>query len=110
MAPFDVYFDNKNVFQPDIILVLNENLSHLKENGYYVAPDSAIEILSPRTNKYDPEDKMEVYAKYGVKEYWVTDPHEKRAIGNWLVNDEYHSFTEAIGVLNSQLLNKKFKF
>jgi len=70
----------------------------------------AIEILSPHTGKYDLEDKMEVYALNGVKEYWIVEPHEKRAKGYWLEKDEYHLFTEEIGMLNSKLLKKKFKF
>jgi Uma2 family endonuclease len=109
-APFDIYLDRKNAFQPDIIFISKEKQHLLKENGLHGAPDIAIEILSPQTGKYDLEDKMEVYAANGVKEYWIIEPHEKRATGYWLVNDEYHEFANEIGILNSKLLNKKFKF
>lgn len=109
-APFDVYLDRKNAFQPDIIFIATEKLSLIKENGLHGAPDLAIEILSPHTGKYDLEDKMEVYALNGVKEYWIVEPHEKRAKGYWLVKDEYHLFTEEVGMLNSKLLKKRFKF
>lgn len=109
-APFDVYLNSKNAFRPDIIFVANENLSLIKENGLHGAPDMAIEIISTQTCNYDLEDKMEVYAAGGVKEYWIVEPHEKRAKGYWLTNHEYHLFAEEVGLLHSRLMNKKFKF
>ncbi len=47
-APFDVYLDQINVFQPDIIIVLNERLGILTEEGTDGAPDLVVEILSPK--------------------------------------------------------------
>jgi Uma2 family endonuclease len=110
VAPFDVYFDRRNAFQPDIIFIGNEKKHLIKENGLHGAPDIAIEILSPQTAKYDLEEKMQVYALKGVQEYWLIEPYEKRATGYWLVKDEYHVFAEDVGVINSKLLKKKFKF
>ncbi len=110
IAPYDVYFDRRNAYQPDIIYIGSDKKDLIRENGLHGAPDLAIEILSPQTGKYDLEDKKEVYAANGVKEYWIVEPHEKRATGHWLVNDEYHVFAEEIGVLHSKLLKKKFKF
>jgi Uma2 family endonuclease len=110
IAPYDVYFDRRNALQPDIIFIANDKIGLIKENGLHGAPDIAIEILSPQTGKYDLEDKMEVYAANGVKEYWIIEPHEKRATGYWLVKDEYHEFANEIGILHSKVLNKKFKF
>ncbi len=31
VAPFDVYLNSKNAFQPDIIFIANDYLHHLKE-------------------------------------------------------------------------------
>jgi len=36
-----------------------------------------VEILSPSTAYYDLKKKFKVYAKHGVKEYWIVDPLEK---------------------------------
>jgi Uma2 family endonuclease len=110
IAPYDVYFGKSNAFQPDIIFIGKEKIHLIKENGLHGAPDIAIEILSPQTAKYDIEDKMEVYAQKGVQEYWIIEPHEKRATGYWLVEDEYHEFESQNGILASRLLKKKFKF
>jgi Uma2 family endonuclease len=110
VAPFDVYLNMRNAFQPDIIFVGTEKKHLIQENGLHGAPDIAIEILSPKTAKYDLEDKMHVYAQKGVQEYWIIEPHEKLATGYWLVEDEYHEFESSTGVLASRLLKKKFKF
>ena len=109
-APFDVYLDKRNAFQPDIIFVATENSSRIKENGIYGPPDLIVEILSPSTSKYDLEDKLDIYGQNGVQEYWIIEPHEKRAKGYWLVKDEYHEIANEIGIMNSKLLKKKFKF
>src|SRR5437588_6676657 len=47
-APFDVYFDKHNVFQPDIVFVSKSRLSILTKAGAEGAPDFVVEILSPR--------------------------------------------------------------
>src|SRR4051812_27994552 len=56
VAPYDVYFNRRNIYQPDIIFIANENLRKIKKNGLHGAPDLVIEILSPKTAKYDLED------------------------------------------------------
>lgn len=38
-SPFDVYFDRKNVFQPDLLYLRKENLSQLFEKGLNGAPE-----------------------------------------------------------------------
>ncbi|HXL56567.1 MAG TPA: Uma2 family endonuclease, partial [Chitinophagaceae bacterium] len=78
VAPYDVYFNKRNVYQPDIVFIANENIKNIQEKGLFGAPDLVIEILSPKTAKYDLEDKRDVYERYGVKEYWAVDPASKQ--------------------------------
>jgi Uma2 family endonuclease len=73
-APFDVYLTDLDVFQPDLLVVRNENRSILTEAGAEGAPDFAIEILSPKTRQLDLVNKKRVYARLGVKELWIIDP------------------------------------
>src|SRR4030095_13996531 len=47
VAPMDVYLDEANVFQPDILFIAKENLSRIERDGIHGAPDMVIEILSP---------------------------------------------------------------
>ena len=76
VAPMDVHFDEKNVFQPDLLFVSNER-SHIIKDFVYGAPDLVVEIMSPGSKKLDTRDKMVVYGKYHVREYWLIDPNKK---------------------------------
>jgi Uma2 family endonuclease len=83
-SPVDVYLNRKNAFQPDIIFIANDNMQHLKESGFYGAPDLVIEILSPATWHFDKGDKKDIYEQCGVKEYWMVDPIDKSTEGFYL--------------------------
>lgn len=76
-APFDVYLTDLNVYQPDILFISNERKSILKEEGVHGAPNFVVEILSPRTAKYDRGAKRDIYARTGVEELWIVDPELK---------------------------------
>src|SRR5260370_41505593 len=52
-APFDVYLTETDVFQPDLIVVLNASRSILTDAGAEGAPDIVFEILSHMTSKID---------------------------------------------------------
>jgi Uma2 family endonuclease len=83
VAPFDVRLpdlDNdsddrddtvKTVVQPDILVVCDE--SKLDDRGCVGAPDFIIEILSESTAGKDLHEKLMLYEKHGVKEYWIVD-------------------------------------
>ena len=77
VAPLDVYFSDTEVYQPDIILLLTESFSKMKENKIEGAPDLVVEVLSPSTAYYDLKHKKSIYEKNGVKEYWIVDPIDK---------------------------------
>ncbi|WP_078060792.1 Uma2 family endonuclease [Desulfotomaculum copahuensis] len=38
------------------------------------APDMAIEMFSPSTEKYDRNQKSQLYYARGMKEYWLVGP------------------------------------
>lgn len=84
VAPFDGYLNRKNAFKPDIIFIANDNMRHLKESGFYGAPDLVIEILSPASGHFDKGDKKDIYEQCGVKEYWMVDPADKSTEGFYL--------------------------
>jgi len=88
-APYDVYLNKKNIFQPDIIFISKQNEQHIKRNGFYGAPDLVIEILSPATWRFDKEDKKDEYERSGVKEYWMIDPADKTTEGFYLKKTEF---------------------
>ncbi|MEM7387849.1 MAG: Uma2 family endonuclease [Verrucomicrobiota bacterium] len=86
-APFDVYLDETNVFQPDLVYITPENLGILTDAGAEGAPDLVVEILSPRTRALDVGPKKKVYARLGVKELWIIDP-EGRTIDQFRLAED----------------------
>ena len=76
-APFDVYLSEIDVFQPDLLIVLNENRGILTDAGAEGAPDFVIEVLSAKTRQLDLVHKKRVYARMGIKELWIIDPDPK---------------------------------
>lgn len=79
MAPLDVKLNDKNTFQPDVFVVLNEHLERLTEDGVMGAPDLTVEVLSPSTALEDRVDKHREYALAGVPEYWIVST-ERRTV------------------------------
>jgi len=79
-----VYFDEKNKFIPDLVIVCDR--SKIKADGIHGAPDLVIEILSPSTQNRDVGIKKDTYEKFGVKEYWLVRPLEK-TIETYILQD-----------------------
>jgi len=75
-APFDVYLDEENAVQPDILYISKDRLGIIGEDNVKGAPDLIIEILSESTAYRDTIQKKMLYAKFGVKEYWIIAPKE----------------------------------
>lgn len=47
------------------------------EPYFSLAPDWVCEVLSARTAKYDRTDKLEIYAREGVRWAWLVDPLQR---------------------------------
>lgn len=72
-SPIDVLLSRFSIVEPDICFVGEERLSLVSERGIEGAPDIVVEILSPSTARVDETTKRQIYAKYGVGEYWLVD-------------------------------------
>jgi Uma2 family endonuclease len=77
VAPFDVELSPKDVFQPDVFVVLNAHLDGILEKKVVGAPDLVVEVASPSTALYDRVTKYEKYANAGVQEFWVANTDEQ---------------------------------
>ncbi len=77
-APFDVELDEQNVVQPDLLVLLGERTERIGETSVEGAPSLVIEIASPSTVADDQGRKCNLYARYGVPEYWLVDPAKKQ--------------------------------
>jgi Uma2 family endonuclease len=71
-APIDVILTNRDVVQPDLVLVTNAE--QISTRGIEGPPFLLVEVLSPSTREYDRTAKAARYAALGVVHYWIVDP------------------------------------
>ena len=76
-APIDVVLDAENTVQPDLVFISSANLGILQQRAIFGTPDLLVELVSPSSVRRDRYDKKELYARFGVKEYWIGDPANK---------------------------------
>jgi Uma2 family endonuclease len=74
-APIDIVFSEYDVLQPDVVF-FGPARAHLVDLDRAIrhAPDLCVEILSPSTEATDRGRKLQMFARYGVPEYWIVDP------------------------------------
>ena len=78
-APLDVCFSEQTILQPDLIVLLNDRVAQIGDDCVAGPPSLVIEIVSPSTSDRDQGTKRDLYAHYGVPEYWVVDPGTRTA-------------------------------
>jgi Uma2 family endonuclease len=97
-APLDIVFSEYNVVQPDVLYFEAERLAQLANRTVIrVPPDLAIEVISPATASTDRGRKMQLLARYGVREYWIVDPESERVEVYALKGEVYRLAQEAAG-------------
>lgn len=72
---FDLHLSEEDVFIPDMMVVCDPD--KIRPDGVHGAPDLVVEVLSPSTAKNDRTRKKDVYARCGVREYWLVSPAEE---------------------------------
>lgn len=91
--------------EPDIVVVLNDRKSRLKEFYCDGAPNLIVEVVSP-PRKIDRTEKFLEYEAAGVPEYWIIDP-EREYAEFWQLDEAgaYRAaFTGSEGVYHSREL------
>lgn len=79
MAPFAMRLPLSNrVREPDLLVVLKENLDRLKDTYLEGPADLVVEIVSEESMLRDRGTKFAEYELDGVPEYWLIDPDKKR--------------------------------
>jgi Uma2 family endonuclease len=71
----------EKIRRPDVSFIAKERLSKdLLAHGYiYIAPDLAVEVLSPNDLAYEVDQKVDEYLSAGVRLIWIVNP-EKRTV------------------------------
>ncbi|NMM63017.1 Uma2 family endonuclease [Clostridium sp. P21] len=80
IAPFDIILKNEQTEYPrkvipDISIICDK--SGLNDKNYIGIPTLIVEILSPSNEAHDLVTKMNLYQRFGVKEYWIVNPKIK---------------------------------
>jgi Uma2 family endonuclease len=73
----DVRFDGGNILRPDLLYIAKERKQEIVKEWIEGVPDFIIEVISIESAYYDLRRKMDIYEKYGVKEYIIVDPIEQ---------------------------------
>ena len=73
-APTDVVLSDTDVVQPDLLFVSRDRADIVTADNVQGAPDLVVEVLSPSTARRDWRNKLDLYSKHGVREFWLADP------------------------------------
>lgn len=79
--------DDRPAREPDLLIVLNENLTRIRDTYLDGAADIVVEIVSPESTGRDRGDKLAEYEAAGVREYWLFDPIRFESVVYGLAED-----------------------
>jgi Uma2 family endonuclease len=97
-APIEVILaDWANPVQPDILFITKERLHIVKRGRIEGAPDIIVEVLSPSNWLTDRREKFTIYAKAGVREYWIVNPGA-RTIELFVLREDRYALIGKYGV------------
>jgi len=86
----------RNDYEPDICYFEKAKSQNFKSDQMqFPAPDLAVEVLSPSTEKFDRETKFQDYAAHGIREYWIIDPENEFIEQYFLQAEEYELLLKA---------------
>ena len=75
-------FSETDSVVPDVVWATHERLATmLDEAGHLIAaPELTVEVLSPgeKNEQRDRESKLKLYSAYGVWEYWIANPQQRK--------------------------------
>lgn len=77
-APYPVRLWEGEVREPDVLFYLNEHRDRMDDQRGG-PPDVAIEVLTPSTRSVDLREKLALYARARICEYWTVEP-----IARWI--------------------------
>lgn len=109
-APVGVFLPGAELVEPDILAILPGSRARAGGRGVAGAPDLIIEVLSPSNRGHDLLTKRSLYARAGVREYWIVDPVARSVEVLLLDRDAFHAVENATvaGRVASPLLHATF--
>src|SRR5215212_5819800 len=74
---FVLFEDRQTVRSPDAAVVLSNRLAELPDSFVPMAPDLAVEVLSPSDSTSEVIAKIAMYKEAGVPLIWLVDPDKE---------------------------------
>jgi Uma2 family endonuclease len=100
-APFAVRPDKQNELQPDVLVARYADLTAGggPVKNLAAPPLLAVEVTSPGSRLIDPNLKKALYARLGVRSFWLIDPDPRcpGLIAFELSRGEYHEIARVSG-------------
>jgi Uma2 family endonuclease len=79
VSPVDCILSDTTIVQPDLVFLESARSSIAGPRGIEGPPTLAVEIVSRSSARVDRGAKLQLYARYGIPNYWIVDP-EARSI------------------------------
>jgi len=79
-AGFTLRRDPDTVLAPDVAFLAVERLPEKTSGFAELAPDLAVEIISPSNSPGEIERKVAIYLQSGVRAIWVVYPNERQVV------------------------------
>ena len=77
---FVLFEDRQTVRSPDAAVVLGDRLAELPDSFVPMAPDLAVEVLSPSDRKADALAKVAMYLQAGTRLVWLVNPTTRTVV------------------------------
>lgn len=85
--------NNNKVVIPDASIMCN--IRDRRNISFTGIPRMVMEVLSDSTEEYDRNEKMDIYRKVGVSEYWIVDWRKKQVeiyMFDWKDDDTSYAY------------------
>ena len=103
LAPIGVrLFENLDtVVSPDALIVCDKR--KIGEKMIIGAPDLIVEIITPSSTNHETTEKLYLYLKAGVREYWIISVESKIVLVYLLKNNEYTLNIYSLGAGDAEI-------
>lgn len=106
IAPFDIILKKENEeikrVQPDLFILCDD--FDISKNEFYGVPTLIVEVVSPSNASDDYIKKLNLYMKFGVKEYWIISPKNQN-VHIFVFNKETKTYNEPIVYFKDDIVN-----
>lgn len=89
VAPAAVRLSDRDMPEPDVLVVMAPHLDRIGERYVEGAPDLVVEVSSPSTRRLDLIRKRRLYERFAVPEYWFVDLDADRVEAYRLADHRY---------------------